>query len=60
MSHVPSVPSVSTPPVPLAYNFINPKSFLKSSRAESLGNLTIAPALKPVPKFDGHVSIYPR
>ena len=59
-SQVPPTESESTPPHPRAWRPILPKIVLKSGLAEKSGNLTIQPARRPVPKFDGQVKIQPR
>jgi len=60
ISQHPPFESESTPPIPLAYNFITPRSCLKSFLEDTFGRFTIAPALNPVPKLDGHVKMYPK
>jgi len=59
ISKHPPVEALSTPPVPLAYRLIFPRSSFQSSLPETPGRLTMAPALSPVPKFDGHVRTKP-
>merc|ERR1712110_50564 len=59
ISQVPPVEAESTPAVPRACSAIFLRIALKSSRAENLGILTMAPARRPVPMLEGQVKMYP-
>mmetsp|Transcript_21077 Transcript_21077/g.50985 ORF Transcript_21077/g.50985 Transcript_21077/m.50985 type:complete len:369 (-) Transcript_21077:794-1900(-) len=60
MSNRPSVDTESTPAVPRACRPSFAHTVLKSGRADSFGTFTIVPARRPVPKFEGHVRMYPK
>merc|ERR1712070_331714 len=59
-SHVPPVEAESTPPVPRTCSPITPIRFFQSGREERFGSFTMVPALRPVPRLEGHVKTQPR